>query len=98
MGSQRLPGKVLLDIEGQTMLERVVRRVQKATSIDNVVVATTVEPADDETARIAASLGVIVTRGSEEDVLDRYREAAEESDAKTIVRVSADSPLVDRLE
>jgi len=95
MGSQRLPGKVLLDIEGQTMLERVVRRVQKASSVDNIVVATTTESADDETARIAASLGVSVTRGSMEDVLDRYHNAAEESDAKTIVRISADSPFVD---
>jgi spore coat polysaccharide biosynthesis protein SpsF (cytidylyltransferase family) len=95
MGSERLPGKILLDIEGQSMLERVVRRVQKSTSIDKVVVATTTETSDDEAARIAASLGVIVSRGSEDDVLDRYRQAAEETGARTIVRVSADSPFVD---
>ena len=95
MGSERLPGKILLDIEGQTMLERVVRRVQKATSIAKVVVATTTEASDDETAAVAGALGVHVTRGNEDDVLDRFRQAADETGAKTIVRVSADSPFVD---
>ena len=95
MGSERLPGKVLLDIEGQTMLERVVRRVQKASSIDKVVVATTTDSADDQTAAAAAELGVHVTRGSVEDVLDRFRQVAKEVDAESIVRVSADSPFVD---
>jgi spore coat polysaccharide biosynthesis protein SpsF (cytidylyltransferase family) len=95
MGSERLPGKILLDIEGQTMLERVVRRVQMAKSIDKVVVATTVDPLDDQTAAFASQLGVHVTRGSVDDVLDRFREAADEVDAATIVRVSADSPFVD---
>jgi spore coat polysaccharide biosynthesis protein SpsF len=95
MGSERLPRKVLLDIEGQTMLERVVGRVQKATTIDKVVVATTDKADDDVVADKAASLGVHVTRGSEEDVLDRFRQAADETNAGTIVRVSADSPFVD---
>ena len=95
MGSQRLPGKVLVDIRGQTMLERVVRRVQKTKSVEKVVVATTTSTADDPVAAVAASLGASVTRGSEEDVLDRFRQAAEEAGAATIVRVSADSPLVD---
>jgi len=95
MGSERLPGKVLLDIEGQTMLERVVRRIQNAKSIDGVVVATTDRAVDDVIARDAERLGAPVTRGSEDDVLDRFRQAAMESGAATIVRVSADSPLVD---
>jgi spore coat polysaccharide biosynthesis protein SpsF (cytidylyltransferase family) len=95
MGSERLPGKVLLDIEGQTMLERVVRRIQNAKSIDGVVVATTDKAVDDVIARDAERLGAPVTRGSEDDVLDRFRQAAMESGAATIVRVSADSPLVD---
>lgn len=95
MGSERLPGKVLLDIEGQTMLERVVRRVQKASSVEKVVVATTTDKLDDQTASVASGLGVHVTRGSVEDVLDRFRQAADEVDAATIVRVSADSPFVD---
>jgi spore coat polysaccharide biosynthesis protein SpsF (cytidylyltransferase family) len=95
MGSERLPGKVLLDIEGQTMLERVVRRVQNAKSIDEVVVATTDRPADIVVIGEAERLGVKVVRGNEDDVLDRFRQAAVESNAETIVRVSADSPFVD---
>jgi spore coat polysaccharide biosynthesis protein SpsF len=95
MGSERLPGKVLLDIEGQTMLERVVRRVQNAKSIDEVVVATTDRPADIVVVGEAERLGVKVVRGNEDDVLDRFRQAAVESNAETIVRVSADSPFVD---
>jgi spore coat polysaccharide biosynthesis protein SpsF (cytidylyltransferase family) len=95
MGSQRLPRKVLKDIEGQTMLERVIRRTQLASTIDQIVVATSDESEDEMVAVAAQNLGVHVTRGSEEDVLDRYRQAAIESGAATIVRISADSPLVD---
>lgn len=95
MGSERLPGKVLLDIAGQTMLERVVRRVQKAKSIDRLVVATSTKEADNGIAQLATRLGVHITRGREDDVLDRFRQAALETRASTIVRVSADSPFVD---
>lgn len=95
MGSHRLPRKVLKDIEGQTMLERVIRRTQLAGTIDRIVVATTDKSEDEMVAVAAQNLGVHVTRGSEEDVLDRYRQAAIETGAATIVRISADSPLVD---
>ena len=95
MGSERLPGKVLLDIEGQPMLERVVRRVKRARKIDKVVVATSTAAADDAVAALAETLSAGVTRGSEHDVLNRYRQAAVEHEAASIVRVSADSPFVD---
>jgi spore coat polysaccharide biosynthesis protein SpsF len=95
MGSERLPGKVLLDIEGESMLERVIRRLQRAKSIDQIVVATSDQPADVAVTAEAEKAGAMVTRGSEDDVLDRFRQAAVESGAATIVRVSADSPFVD---
>ena len=95
MNSSRLPGKVLLDIEGQTMLARVVQRVRRSRLVDEVVVATTVKPADDAVAEAAESLGVRATRGSEEDVLGRFHDAAESLDAGVIVRICADSPFVD---
>ncbi len=95
LGSQRLPGKVLLDIAGQTMLEHVVRRVRKSKLIDRVVVATTTSAADDALVSACEHLGFEVMRGSEEDVLERFQDAAEESGARTIVRVCADSPFVD---
>ncbi|MEO8192532.1 MAG: glycosyltransferase family protein [Gemmatimonadales bacterium] len=95
MGSERLPGKVLLDIAGQSMLERVVRRVQRSQSIDQVVVATSINPADDRIAASAELLGVLATRGSEDDVLGRFADAAELLRADVCVRVSADSPFID---
>jgi len=95
MGSLRLPGKVLRDIAGQTMLERVVRRVQRSGLIDDTVVATSTSPADDEIVMACELLGVAFTRGSEEDVLDRYRAAAAAHGAEVCVRVCADSPLID---
>lgn len=95
MGSERLPGKILEDIAGQTMLARVVERVSQSRLITQVVVATTTSRVDDATAAAAAELGVEVARGSEEDVLDRFREAAGQYRAATIVRVCADSPFID---
>jgi spore coat polysaccharide biosynthesis protein SpsF (cytidylyltransferase family) len=95
MGSERLPGKVLLDIAGETMLSRVVMRLRQSKLIDEVVVATTTNPVDQVIVDEAARLGIRVTRGSEEDVLARYVEAADFTEADVIVRVSADSPFVD---
>ena len=95
LNSERLPGKILADLEGLSMLERVIRRVQMAKKIDETVLATTDRPGDDVTAKKGEELGIRVVRGSEDDVLDRYRQAAIESSADHIVRVSADSPFVD---
>ena len=77
------------------MLERVVRRVQRAQLIDKVVVATSTNRADDEIVVVCETLGVASTRGSEDDVLDRFRNTAAAYDATTCVRVCADSPLID---
>ncbi len=95
MGSRRLPGKVLLDIAGQSMLERVVRRVQRAALIDQTVVATSTSTQDDAVVAECDDIGVAVVRGSELDVLDRFRDAAIAHDAAICVRVGADSPLID---
>ncbi len=95
MGSTRLPGKVLREIAGQTMLERVVRRVQRCSQIDHVVVATSTAPGDDAIAAHCDGLGVPFTRGSEDDVLDRFYQAAIMHSAEICVRVCADSPLID---
>jgi len=95
MGSQRLPGKVLREIEGQSMLERVVRRVQRSRLVDETVVATSVSRADDEILTACERLRVASMRGSEDDVLDRYRAAALLHEAEVCVRVCADSPFVD---
>jgi spore coat polysaccharide biosynthesis protein SpsF len=95
MGSSRLPGKVLLDIAGKAMLRRVVERTRLAKTIDQVVVATTSEPSDDPVVALCATLGYACYRGSLFDVLDRYYQAARQFQANTIVRITADCPLID---
>ena len=95
MGSTRLPGKVLKDLGGETVLARTVNRMRLARAVDEVVVATTVEQADDAIAEEAGRLGVPSFRGSEQDVLDRYYWAALAREAGVVVRVTSDCPLVD---
>ncbi len=94
-GSTRLPGKVLRDIGGATMLARVVRRVKRARRVDEVVVATTTEAADDAVVAECAKIGAGVFRGSELDVLGRYYRAACAAQAEVVVRITSDCPLID---
>ena len=93
MGSSRLPRKVLEKIGEQTMLERVLKRVASADRVDAVVVATTTNPMDDVIAAASLNGGWLLTRGSENDVLDRYRQAANEHEADVILRVCSDCPM-----
>ena len=95
LGSTRLPGKVLADICGQPMLARVVERVRLARTAQQVVVATTSAAHDDELARFCAAHGIECFRGDENDVLDRYFQAAKKFEATTVVRITADCPLID---
>lgn len=95
MGSTRLPGKVLMDLGGTTMLARVVRRTRRARRLDSLLVATTTAPADDAIVRECERLGAPVFRGSEDDVLDRYYCAAQAAAADRVVRITSDCPLID---
>jgi spore coat polysaccharide biosynthesis protein SpsF len=95
MGSTRLPGKVLMDLEGRPMLERQLKRLALARTPDVIAVATTTDPHDQPIVDLAVRLGVPFTRGSEDDVLDRYVQAAAEHAAEVVVRVTADCPLID---
>lgn len=95
MGSSRLPGKVLQDIHGRTMLSQTIRRVQQARLVDEVIIATTTNPIDDLIVEEADQLKVPACRGSETDVLDRYVQAARQVSAHTIVRITSDCPLID---
>ena len=95
MSSSRLPGKILLDIAGEPMLLRVVERARQARSVDPVVFATTVDPTDDPVETCCRKNGVPCFRGNLPDVLDRYYQAAKTYSADTIVRITADCPLLD---
>ena len=95
LGSTRLPGKVLLDLAGEPMLARVVNRVRRARRVDEVVIATTTEKRDDELASLCAKRGWPCSRGSEQDVLDRYYQAALAHKADRVVRITSDCPLID---
>ncbi len=95
MGSERLPGKVLMDIDGKPMIDRVIERTRRCESIDGVIIATSTDAGDDELADHCRSLGVKVVRGSEQDVLSRYVLAAEKFRCETVVRITSDCPLID---
>jgi len=95
MGSTRLPGKVMLDLCGKTVLARVVERVRRSRLAGEVVVATTTQPADDRVVGECVRLEATFFRGSESDVLDRYYLAAKQSGADAIVRICSDCALID---
>jgi spore coat polysaccharide biosynthesis protein SpsF len=95
MGSTRLPGKVLRPIAGKPLLWHVIHRLKHCRTLDAIVVAATVNPRDDAIAGFCAEENAALVRGPEENVLERFRLAAEETGADIVVRVSADAPFLD---
>jgi glutamate-1-semialdehyde aminotransferase/spore coat polysaccharide biosynthesis protein SpsF (cytidylyltransferase family) len=95
MGSSRFPGKVLEDLSGRPMLWHVVHRVRGAGRVERVVVATTDRAVDDPIARFCAQENIACFRGDEQDVLDRFYQAARADHADVVVRITADCPLID---
>lgn len=94
-GSTRLPGKVLKNICGKTVLEHDVERLRKIRNIDEIVIATTDKENDNKIVEEALRLKVKYFRGSEDDVLSRYYYAAKKYKADVVVRVTSDCPLID---
>lgn len=95
MGSTRFPGKVLAPLGGHLVLDWVLRRVTRASRIDRVILATSVNPENDGLVPVAEAAGVTVLRGDEHDVLSRFASAARSSGATWVVRICADNPFVD---
>lgn len=93
--STRLPNKVLKPLLGKPMILRQIERVRRATLIDELVVATSTDPSDDELARVCSDIGQRVFRGSLDDVLDRVYRAAVACAPDYVVRLTADCPLID---
>jgi len=95
MGSTRLPGKVLKPIAGKPLLWHIVHRLKACHLLEDIAVATSVNPADEAIVEWCNQEGVFVVRGPEDDVLARYAQAAEKLDADIIVRVNSDAPFID---
>lgn len=95
MGSTRLSGKVMKKIKGKTVLEHVIERVSQSSTINEIIIATTIHERDDIIAEEAIKLGIKIYRGSEEDVLSRYYYAAKEYSIDVITRITSDCPLID---
>lgn len=94
MNSSRFPGKIMMDIDGKPMVQRVVERVRRS-AVDQVIVATTTTPADDCLWHFCEDHRIALFRGDENDVLRRYYACAKGVAAQVIVRITADCPLID---
>jgi spore coat polysaccharide biosynthesis protein SpsF len=95
MSSSRLPGKILADIAGQPMLQRVFIRTSRAATVNETIFATTTDSSDDPVEEYCDFSGIPFTRGSLYDVLDRYYQAAKGAKADVVVRITADCPVID---
>ncbi len=95
MGSTRLPEKIFKKILAKPMLEYMIERVRRAKTIDKIIIATTTNSGDEKVVSLAKKLGLAIYRGSENDVLDRYYQAAKKFKSDIIVRLTGDCPLID---
>jgi glutamate-1-semialdehyde 2,1-aminomutase/spore coat polysaccharide biosynthesis protein SpsF len=95
MGSTRLPGKVLANIAGKTMLEHIVLRLSRSRLISDMIIATSSKKVDDCIVQTGLKKYFKVFRGDENDVLDRYYHAAKSLNADIVVRITGDCPLID---
>lgn len=94
-GSTRLPGKVLLTVNGNELLKIHLERLKKCRLTDRVIVATTINKEDEVIVSLCKKWGVHTSRGSSDDVLDRYYQTAKEIQPEWVVRVTSDCPLLD---
>lgn len=95
MNSTRLPGKVMMTVNDKPLLSYMCERVRLSRRVEQVIFATTVSPCDSVIADWCRENNVLFYRGSEDDVLNRYYEAAKHFGASIIVRLTSDCPLID---
>ena len=95
MTSQRLPGKVLKTILGRPMLELQIERILRCKKIDQLIVATSINPEDDPIEVLCEKIEIPYFRGDLENVLDRFYQAARQHNPQHVVRLTGDCPLSD---
>ena len=95
VGSIRLPGKVLKEINGKSLIEILFHRLAQSKKIDKIILATTKNIENDKLVNLVENLGYEVFRGNETDVLDRYYHAAKKHRSETVVRITGDCPIID---
>jgi len=93
--SNRLPGKVLRELQGKPMLLQQIDRVKRANNIDKLVVATSVEESDNPIAELCETNNIEYFRGDLDDVLKRFYDCAAYYNATNLVRLTGDCPLLD---
>lgn len=97
VSSTRLPGKVLKPLLGKPMLIRQIERIKRCRLIDKLVVATSVDSSDDALADVLSQAGIACFRGSLDDVLERFYQAAKPYQPEHVVRLTGDCPLADSI-
>jgi len=95
VGSIRLLGKVLKEINGKSLIEILLQRLSQSKKIDKIILATPISSENDLLANMIEKLGYDVFRGSENDVLGRYYEAAKKYKPESVVRITGDCPIID---
>ena len=98
MNSKRFPNKVISDLSGTPLIERILQRVKKVKKIEKIIIATTKRKEDDILVEIAKSNKVEAFRGSENDLVDRYYQAVKDKNFSHILRLPADNPIPDPSE
>ena len=94
-GSTRLPNKVLMNLAGKSALQRTIERVSQSNYVEEVIVVTSIEKDNLQIVKLCCELGIRVFVGSENDVLDRFYQAAKLLNPEYLIRVTADCPLYD---
>jgi spore coat polysaccharide biosynthesis protein SpsF len=95
LGSTRLPGKVLAQLAGKTVIERIVERLGEVSELDTTIVVVPDTEADAPLRELCEARGIVCFAGSEHDVLDRFQQALRRHPVQRVLRITADCPLVD---
>ena len=97
MSSSRLSGKIMLEACKKPLLKHMIERIQLTETVDEIVIATSTNKNDDIIEDFCKENKIVCFRGSENDVLSRYKMAADMVHADIIVRLTSDTPLLNHI-